>query len=262
MTRAAAAIAEGRQDQRVDSPLARRDRPTRRRLPHDDRLPEPDGRAADAIARGDLTRRLRPLSPHDVLGTAFERMIRELARDRRRVAGRDAQPLQRRGAQIWPRRRSRRRGRPSSRRRSPRRPPPWTRYAPPPSRRWRWRKWSPRRRIRRTGWPMMGSSAVRDATAVMADIRERVQSIAENILALSEQSQQIGEIIATVNDLADQSNLLALNAAIEASAGRASRARASASWRRRSAPWRKARRRRPRRSARSSPISSAPPTRR
>src|SRR4051795_9573994 len=50
----------------------------------------------------------------------------------------------------------------------------------------------------------------------MGTIREQVQSIADNILALSEQSQQIGEIIATVNDLADQSNLLALNAAIEA----------------------------------------------
>lgn len=62
-----------------------------------------------------------------------------------------------------------------------------------------------------------GVTAVGNAVAGMADIRERVQSIAENILALSEQSQQIGEIIATVNDLADQSNLLALNAAIEAS---------------------------------------------
>ncbi len=62
-----------------------------------------------------------------------------------------------------------------------------------------------------------GVAAVHDATAVMADIRERVQSIAENILVLSEQSQQIGEIITTVNDIADQSNLLALNAAIEAS---------------------------------------------
>lgn len=35
-------------------------------------------------------------------------------------------------------------------------------------------------------------------------------------MALSEQTQQIGEIITTVGDLADQSNLLALNAAIEA----------------------------------------------
>lgn len=35
-------------------------------------------------------------------------------------------------------------------------------------------------------------------------------------MRLSEQSQAIGEIIATVNDLAEQSNLLAVNAAIEA----------------------------------------------
>jgi methyl-accepting chemotaxis protein len=62
-----------------------------------------------------------------------------------------------------------------------------------------------------------GVTAVHNATSGMADIRARVQAIAENILALSEQSQQIGEIISTVSDLADQSNLLALNAAIEAS---------------------------------------------
>jgi methyl-accepting chemotaxis protein len=61
-----------------------------------------------------------------------------------------------------------------------------------------------------------GVEAVGKATVGMGTIREQVQSIADNILALSEQSQQIGEIIATVNDLADQSNLLALNAAIEA----------------------------------------------
>ncbi|HLH26638.1 MAG TPA: methyl-accepting chemotaxis protein [Chloroflexota bacterium] len=61
-----------------------------------------------------------------------------------------------------------------------------------------------------------GVAAVAHATAGLSAIREQVQSIADNILALSEQSQQIGEIIATVNDLADQSNLLALNAAIEA----------------------------------------------
>jgi methyl-accepting chemotaxis protein len=62
-----------------------------------------------------------------------------------------------------------------------------------------------------------GVSAIRGTVTGMTDIQTRVQVIAENILALSEQSQQIGEIIATVNDLADQSNLLALNAAIEAS---------------------------------------------
>ncbi|MEA4909077.1 MAG: methyl-accepting chemotaxis protein [Chloroflexi bacterium] len=50
----------------------------------------------------------------------------------------------------------------------------------------------------------------------MIEIREKVQAIAQDILALSEQTQQIGEITATVNDIADQSNLLALNATIEA----------------------------------------------
>lgn len=50
----------------------------------------------------------------------------------------------------------------------------------------------------------------------MQEIRSKVESIAENILALSEQTQQIGEIIASVTDIADQSNILAINAAIEA----------------------------------------------
>ncbi len=62
-----------------------------------------------------------------------------------------------------------------------------------------------------------GADAAKAANQGMSEIRARVQQIAENILALSEQTQQIGEIIATVNDIADQSNLLALNAAIEAS---------------------------------------------
>jgi methyl-accepting chemotaxis protein len=62
----------------------------------------------------------------------------------------------------------------------------------------------------------LGVEATRTANQSMADIKYRVGDIAENILALSEQTQAIGEIIATVAKLADQSNLLALNAAIEA----------------------------------------------
>jgi methyl-accepting chemotaxis protein len=62
-----------------------------------------------------------------------------------------------------------------------------------------------------------GLTAIDTATAGMDDIRARVESIAERILQLSEQTQQVGEIITTVADLADQSNLLAVNAAIEAS---------------------------------------------
>ena len=61
-----------------------------------------------------------------------------------------------------------------------------------------------------------GRGAVAETVASMAQIKGRVESIAENILALSEQTQQIGEIIATVNDIATQSNMLALNASVEA----------------------------------------------
>jgi methyl-accepting chemotaxis protein len=50
----------------------------------------------------------------------------------------------------------------------------------------------------------------------METIRRRVEDIADNILELSEHTQQIGEIIATVNNLADQSRMLALNASVEA----------------------------------------------
>lgn len=50
----------------------------------------------------------------------------------------------------------------------------------------------------------------------MASIREQMDAIAQSMTRLSEQSQAIGQIISTVEDLAQQSNLLAVNAAIEA----------------------------------------------
>ena len=61
-----------------------------------------------------------------------------------------------------------------------------------------------------------GTEAVDAITRAMEETRDRVGAMAKDILLLSEQSQQIGEITATVNDLADQSNILALNASIEA----------------------------------------------
>jgi len=61
-----------------------------------------------------------------------------------------------------------------------------------------------------------GRRSVEEALHVMHRIREQMGSIAESIVQLSEQSHAIGQIIATVNDLAEQSNLLAVNAAIEA----------------------------------------------
>ncbi len=62
-----------------------------------------------------------------------------------------------------------------------------------------------------------GRHAVDESVASMDTMREQVQSIAENILSLAERAQAIGEIIATVSDIAEQTNILALNAAVEAS---------------------------------------------
>ncbi len=61
-----------------------------------------------------------------------------------------------------------------------------------------------------------GIDAVSETIAGMELIRHRVEDIADNILVLSEHTQQIGEIIAAVNNLADQSRMLALNASVEA----------------------------------------------
>jgi methyl-accepting chemotaxis protein len=61
-----------------------------------------------------------------------------------------------------------------------------------------------------------GQETVREAIAGMAQIKARVDVIEENILALSDRTQQIGEIIDTVSEIASQSNMLALNASVEA----------------------------------------------
>ena len=61
-----------------------------------------------------------------------------------------------------------------------------------------------------------GRKSVEEAIAGMGRIEAQMAAVGESIVRLSEQSQAIGEIIATVGDLAEQSNLLAVNAAIEA----------------------------------------------
>ncbi len=61
-----------------------------------------------------------------------------------------------------------------------------------------------------------GARAVDLTVERMGSIREQMEIVASSVVRLSEQSQAIGEIIAAVDDLAEQSNLLAVNAAIEA----------------------------------------------
>ncbi|CAN5684645.1 hypothetical protein BH23GEM10_BH23GEM10_02860 [soil metagenome] len=61
-----------------------------------------------------------------------------------------------------------------------------------------------------------GRQAVEASITAMDEVQEQVGDIGERIVALADQAQAIGEIISTVNDLAEQTNMLALNAAIEA----------------------------------------------
>lgn len=61
-----------------------------------------------------------------------------------------------------------------------------------------------------------GLESVEQSINGMKVVREKVQAIAQTILELSKQTQQIGEITAVVNNLAQQSKMLALNASIEA----------------------------------------------
>lgn len=62
----------------------------------------------------------------------------------------------------------------------------------------------------------MGRQAVEETVEGMNHLRTQMESIAERVARMSDHSQSIGEIIATVGELAEQSNLLAVNASIEA----------------------------------------------
>lgn len=61
-----------------------------------------------------------------------------------------------------------------------------------------------------------GRKSTEDVAAGMSRIRQQMDGVAASMGRLSEQGSAIGQIIATVEDLAAQSNLLAVNAAIEA----------------------------------------------
>ncbi len=61
-----------------------------------------------------------------------------------------------------------------------------------------------------------GQEATQGTIGEMERIRKQMVSVADSMVRLSEQSQSVGQIIASVDDLSAQSNLLAVNAAIEA----------------------------------------------
>lgn len=63
---------------------------------------------------------------------------------------------------------------------------------------------------------MAGRLSIEGSAARMQYVRDRVEALLRGVARLSEQAARAGEIVGSVRDLADQSNVLALNASIEA----------------------------------------------
>ncbi|MFN3148449.1 methyl-accepting chemotaxis protein [Bremerella sp.] len=61
-----------------------------------------------------------------------------------------------------------------------------------------------------------GRQLSKDSASRIGRVRSNAQTAGESVLSLSEQMQRIGEITASVNEVAEQTKLLALNASIEA----------------------------------------------
>lgn len=62
-----------------------------------------------------------------------------------------------------------------------------------------------------------GAHVVRGTIGSMENIRESIQETSKRIKRLGESSQEIGDIVGLITEIADQTNILALNAAIQAS---------------------------------------------
>lgn len=71
---------------------------------------------------------------------------------------------------------------------------------------------------------LAGGEAVRRTIDGMANVREQIQETSKRIKRLGESSQEIGNIVELINDIAEQTNTQALNASIQAAmAGEAGR---------------------------------------
>jgi methyl-accepting chemotaxis protein len=66
------------------------------------------------------------------------------------------------------------------------------------------------------GAAIAGEAVINETVAVMDRINSIVKASSKTVGSLGDRSDQIGEVINLINDIADQTNLLALNAAIEA----------------------------------------------
>lgn len=62
-----------------------------------------------------------------------------------------------------------------------------------------------------------GAHTVRATIADMVAIREKIQATSKRLKRLGESSQEVGDIVRLMNDIAEQTNILALNASIQTS---------------------------------------------
>ena len=171
--------------------------------------------AAEQIAAGDLRSTITPQSPNDVLGNAFARMVENLREQTRQlveganVLGAAASEIVASTTQLA-----------SSASESAAAVSETTttveevrQTAQLASQKAKYVSDSAQKAAQIS---LSGRKSTEDVGAGMTRIRQQMDAIAASMGRLSEQSQTIGQIIATVEDLAAQSNLLAVNAAIEA----------------------------------------------
>ncbi|HSH53457.1 MAG TPA: CHASE3 domain-containing protein, partial [Methylotenera sp.] len=171
--------------------------------------------AAEQIAKGDLRESVKPQSPEDVLGNAFARMSEDLRAqitdlvDGANVLGSSASEIVASTAQLA-----------ASASESAAAVSETTTTVEEV--RQTAQVASEKAKLvadssqKATQSSQSGRKSIEDVSAGMERIRQQMDAIAASMMRLSEQSQAIGQIMASVEDLAAQSNLLAVNASIEA----------------------------------------------